>query len=416
MLDISRGLEVLLSPVSRELFLGEYWDVKPLLIERNTPGFYDGLFSTQELDQLISFSEISFPKIRAVQKDKSDQSLELMRNTFYPDGGLVAQINTAYKLYSEGCTLIMERLEWRSPVVRMLCRLLEADLNHRVGMNAYATPRGSQGFNVHFDDHDVLILQVEGAKHWEIYTPDYALPMDHSPPHKVLSDPERQKPYMSIELAAGDLLYLPRGWSHAARAADCASLHLTVGIHVFRWADLLQEALAQVSGNDVRFRQALPPGFLDAGAPSEALQAHFEELLGALHSQAKVGVAQSEIARRFLLRSEPTTEGRLAELNTSSEITLDTELEKPMGMRCRVVENGQSCTIEFHGMQLKVPAKTASALQFVSQQEGVFKGRNVPGPLREAETLVVLRRLVKEGLLRRATSKASAAVGGGGDA
>jgi hypothetical protein len=212
------------------------------------------------------------------------------------------------------------------------------------------------------------------------------------------------------------LLYLPRGWSHAARAADCASLHLTVGIHVFRWADLLQEALAQVSGNDVRFRQALPPGFLDAGAPSEALQAHFEELLGALHSQAKVGVAQSEIARRFLLRSEPTTEGRLAELNTSSEITLDTELEKPMGMRCRVVENGQSCTIEFHGMQLKVPAKTASALQFVSQQEGVFKGRNVPGPLREAETLVVLRRLVKEGLLRRATSKASAAVGDGGDA
>jgi hypothetical protein len=145
------------------------------------------------------------------------------------------------------------------------------------------------------------------------------------------------------------------------------------------------------------------------------LQAQFDELLGALQSQSRVGVAQAEIARRFLLRGEPTTEGRLAEINASSEINLDTELEKPMGMSCRVIENGESCTIEFQGMQLKVPAKTAAALRFVSQQEGVFKGRNVPGPLRESETLVMLRRLVKEGLLRRATSRVLAAVGGGGN-
>jgi len=177
-LDISKGLDAILSPVPRELFLKEHWEEKPLLIQRNARCFYDGLFSGQDLDQLISYSEMGYPMLRAVQKGKPEQSLNFVRDPFSPDKPLTAQIRAAYKLYADGYTIVVNGLEWRSQPVRQLCRFLEAELSHPVGVNAYATPRESQGFSVHFDDHDVLILQIEGTKHWEIYPPDSLLPLE----------------------------------------------------------------------------------------------------------------------------------------------------------------------------------------------------------------------------------------------
>ena len=402
MLDVSRGLDTLLSPVSRDLFLKEYWEEKPLLIQRHARSFYDGLFSAHDLDQLISFSEMGFPMVRAVQKGKAEQSLNFVRDPFSPDKPLIAQIKAAYKLYAEGYTLIVNGLEWRSPPVRQLCRFLEAELNHPVGVNAYATPQGAQGFSPHFDDHDVLILQIEGIKHWVVYPPDCPLPLEEkSSGFKPLSDAQLPQPFLTAALEAGDLLYLPRGWTHAAHASESASLHLTVGIFVYRWADLVQQALRNVCDKDIRFRRALPPGFLHDGLNAESLRAHLEQLLDALKTQSDADAARAGIARQLLKRGEPTTEGRLAEINASTEIDIETELEKPAAMRGMVIAHGAFCTFHFHGTELRLPGKTVQALTFISKQGGAFTGRQVPGPLRESEVLVLLRRLIREGFLQR---------------
>ena len=68
---------------------------------------------------------------------------------------------------------------------------------------------------------------------------------------------------------------------------------------------------------------------------------------------------------------------------------------------CRVAEGGDSCTIYFQGNHVTGPAKIVEALLFISDHEGPFKGSEIPGPLTENEVLVLLRRLVHEGLLRR---------------
>ncbi len=392
----------MLSPVSRDLFLKEYWEEKPLLIQRHTPCFYACLFSSPDVDQIISYSEMGFPMIRAVQKGKTEQSLNFVRDPFSPDKPLIAQIKAAYKLYSEGYTLIVNGLEWRSQAVRRLCRFLEAELSHPVGVNAYATPKGSQGFSVHFDDHDVLILQIEGSKHWDIYPPDSLLPLEEkSSGFKPTPDSQLPQPFLTTALEAGDLLYLPRGWFHSARASDDASLHLTVGIFVYRWADFIQHTLRDVTEKDIRFRRALPPGFLNEGAPSESLRAQMEELLGALQSGADAGATRAAMARLLLKRGEPATGSRLGEINAASQIEIDTELEKPAALRGMLMAAGAFCTFHFHGTELRLPAKTAQALKFLSEQEGPFTGRQVPGPLRESEVLVLLRRLIREGFLRR---------------
>ena len=51
------------------------------------------------------------------------------------------------------------------------------------------------------------------------------------------------KPFMEIVMEEGDMLYIPRGWPHAARNADgggggSASTHLTVGVHSYVYETL----------------------------------------------------------------------------------------------------------------------------------------------------------------------------------
>ena len=39
---------------------------------------------------------------------------------------------------------------------------------------------------------------------------------------------------------------------------DRFSLHLTIGVRVYRWADLLDQALIDITRQDARFRESLP--------------------------------------------------------------------------------------------------------------------------------------------------------------
>ena len=63
-------------------------------------------------------------------------------------------------------------------------------------------------------------------------------------------------------LKPGDLLSVPRGHVHDAYTSDSYSLHLTVGINVYRWADLIQHAVTCASRREPRFRRAIPGGAL----------------------------------------------------------------------------------------------------------------------------------------------------------
>jgi ribosomal protein L16 Arg81 hydroxylase len=63
-----------------------------------------------------------------------------------------------------------------------------------------------------------------------------------------------------VDLDAGDLLYLPRGFIHSTTTSRTSSLHVTLGVTVLTWVELLGEWL-QTSKNYPRYRRALEPGF-----------------------------------------------------------------------------------------------------------------------------------------------------------
>lgn len=128
----------------------------------------------------------------------------------------------------KGATAIIQRMEDFIPAVAALADEIRALTCERVQINGYYSPGGASGFQQHFDTHDVLAIQVGGHKAWTLSGICYPDPLEsddytqHQPPDNCAK---------SITLMAGDMLYIPRGYWHSAKADAGPSLHLTIGIY-----------------------------------------------------------------------------------------------------------------------------------------------------------------------------------------
>jgi len=113
-----------------------------------------------------------------------------------------------------------------------LVAALEARLGCLVGANSYLTPAASQGLAPHWDDVEVFVLQIEGAKAWKVWSWEGSrnggengknkqhgrgAPLASSPSGD-LDERSLGQPALEVVLRPGDVLYLPRGTVHAASA------------------------------------------------------------------------------------------------------------------------------------------------------------------------------------------------------
>jgi ribosomal protein L16 Arg81 hydroxylase len=123
-----------------------------------------------------------------------------------------------------GATLVLRNTEhWHRPT-RALTERLQAELGRRVEAFYFVTPPGGQGLDVHRDDADVLLLQVAGRKRWRVHggPPDSSwAPGEVAEPGPVL---------LEETLGEGEVLYLPRGFAHAAVGDQGLSAHLSLTV------------------------------------------------------------------------------------------------------------------------------------------------------------------------------------------
>ena len=268
----------------------------------------------------------------------------------------------------------------------VFCRQLEEALGHGAQANAYWTPRGSQGFAVHHDTHDVLVLQVAGEKRWLLYDPVLELPLKHQRWSAELGDPG--EPTEELVLRAGDTLYLPRGWPHQAETSDTDSLHLTVGIDAYTWLDAVRAALADCE-DELPFRRGIDGG---TDAPGELL-----ELL-----RARLGAEDVERRRRrrFLERRRPIREDGLSQLRALARLDVETPVERRPTVIADVEEDADALTLVFEGKELRLPQHARAELLALVDAEEPLTAAELPGELDDAGRLVLVRRLVREGFLR----------------
>ena len=335
-----------------------------------------GLLSLDDVDRLLTSSAIRTPAVRLAR-----DGAVLPASRFTRSASLAGQPMTGLldprkvlDLFEQGASVVLQGLQRYWPPLTDLCAELEAELGHPCQANAYLTPPGSQGFDVHSDSHDVFVFQTHGTKLWEVH-----------------EDGERRE----VLLEPGLSMYLPTGTPHAARAQDAASLHVTIGMNQLTWRDLVDRVVrAELEGGD----DHLPAGYPDdPELLADGLATRLERLARALGSVDVEAVAAQQV-RRFSTGRPSRLRGGLRDRLVLDAVADDTPLRRRPGHRMRLAaaDDGR-VDLLLGDRTVTFPGWVRPALETLRDLPAL-----VPADLTglDPQSRVVLcRRLVREGLL-----------------
>jgi hypothetical protein len=186
----------------------------------------------------------------------------------------MARMDELGRLMMAGCTIVLDTLDSFDPALEVACQALQWWSRELVQANTYLTTGDAAGFNLHWDDHDVIIVQLSGAKSWEVRGPSRMAPMFRDA--HVNNEPADTIEWAGT-LRAGDVIHIPRGYWHRATRADHGaghSLHATFGFVQRTGVDWLTW-VADRSRESETFRRDLDR----SGRPDDRLAAMVPELM-----------------------------------------------------------------------------------------------------------------------------------------
>lgn len=383
----------LISPIRIEDFAAGQWERKHIVLHRDDPDHYADLLTLADMDSLLATSRVRQSDLRIVRDGKETPIAELVGEDA---SGYAHAVESVYAEYRKGATVNLLFLEQQWSPLSRLCHSLSEVLNAMFHVNVYLTPAGTRGLSEHYDTHDVFVAQVYGSKRWRLYSSPMRLPLKtqrYARPEEGVGEP-----IADFTLRPGDLLYMPRGTVHEAVSNETASLHLTIGVSPMLWGDVFRRAVEHTTGDDIRFREALPIGFAQDDAALARAVATAGELLDRLRDSMRPDDLVAAARSRALLTKRPSLAGHLLDLEALSTVELDTKVERRPETVWRVVEGDGQIGVEFHGKKVHFPAHVAEQVRYVADT-ALFTARDIPGSLDESGRLVLVRTLLREGFV-----------------
>jgi lysine-specific demethylase/histidyl-hydroxylase NO66 len=380
--------------VAPEVFAAQHWSRAPLLSRaKELPQPFDDLLSLADVDELVADRALRTPFFRTVREGGG---LPVPTRNLSAGGRRIADAVDPEALaaqYAQGATLVLNAVHRMHPPVARFCRELAAQLGHATQCNTYLTPGGQhQGFDFHHDTHDVFVLQVSGRKRWIVHEPVLTLPLPSQACAGAHLVPDGAEPLLDVELEAGDALYLPRGYVHAALTTDVDSVHLTVGVLSTTWYDVLTD-VAGLAASSQSFREALPvqPAASFADSVPDFLR-RAAVWLEALPPEEVAEVVGRRLARA--VPAEPVT--LLATAAAVRDLAPTTPLRPRAGLAVAVQVDGASVVLVAPGRTVSLPAFTEPALRRLLESPST--PADLPG-LDEESALVLCRRMLREGIV-----------------
>ena len=266
------SVERLLSPLHTDKFIDAYYDRNFLIIDDRAPDFYSTLASSLDIDSLLQVGELTHDDVRLIDNDDV-----IPYHEYTITNKQEIDIARVRRHFDNGVSMVIKSMDKRIPSLARLCADLAYTFDAKTWANVYITPPGSRALKVHYDTHNVFILQLSGKKHWELYSQYIIAPM----PYQIEQITEQVLPDMAASkiLAPGDLLFLPRGFSHRAQAASQTSLHITVAVEPKTWADVITRVIREAALKELELRK-IPP--IHPRSLEMALKSMWPTLMGIL--------------------------------------------------------------------------------------------------------------------------------------
>lgn len=265
--------ETILSGIGRDVFDEEYRERRHLVVRSvlDTRGAED-LFGPSKFDAYVAENNLAHPGVEIIADGSTSPP---------PVRYGVSKVNAldVFDALQDGKSVRLRNVCNHNKNVAEACIALSHSFKESVLANVYVTPSNQQGFNPHYDDHDVWILQTSGSKSWRIYEGyenQVALPFrgnlfeaDIQSAGEILDE---------FDLHVGDMLYIPRGIMHSAGCSETTSIHITFGFTPVTVFDVLQQSLLSLRETSEYMRRAIPfEVFEEEGARDEFFSELFEE-------------------------------------------------------------------------------------------------------------------------------------------
>ena len=380
----------LIDPLPTAQFERDYYEQRLLHVRRPASAYYADLLAVTDLDVVLGTHAARHPDIRLVRGDG-----DVSPGDYTNDAGRVQPLEVA-RHFDDGATVVFNQLHTRVAALARLCVALGRRFSSRVQTNVYLTPPDAQGFAPHWDTHDVFVLQISGTKRWSIYDTKVRLPLRGqrfeagTPPGDVSDE---------FELGPGSAVYLPRGLMHSARSTGQASLHITLGLTAFTWAEFLIESVTAAALEEESLRRNLPPGFAREGLPAAERARLFGEKLALVQSRFDPEVVWRRFTGEVLASDVPLFTDLFSQRLRADGLTPSSRVRRRAGLLTEAVTVGEICLLRFCGRELRLPAGAWPALRFAATADE-FAVQDLPDCLDAEGKLTLVTRLIREGVLQ----------------
>jgi hypothetical protein len=264
----------LLAPVSLPEFLEGFRGRKRLHISTSDPTRAETLLSWDDVDRLLS--NHWFRENVGIWRD----GVLVPRQFYTSNEGKELKVCALHDLLAQGVSIVVDGVHRSIAQIRQLATAVEREMGIRTQVNAYLSFSRGGAFKPHWDIHDVLAVQVHGRKRWRFWkmVVPHPIEMANRVPFDLGSAAEAE-----IELAPGDVLFIPRGELHAAAISSGCSVHLTIGLRSETGINFLN-SICREAAQDPLLRMNLPRNLSDehSDAHEAALKLRLHQLIDAM--------------------------------------------------------------------------------------------------------------------------------------
>lgn len=233
-------LQFMLDPIAPEEFLTKYYGKCALHIPGD-PNKFRNLFSWNSLNEVLNSSPQPHPAVKMSHNGKQ----------FKPKDAIALT-----KATQNGATLIVENIDRYNLALGDFLNRFSEEINEQTRFNLYSSYPNNQGYKIHYDTQDFLILQIFGYKEWWIFPETIPSVLFEQKTHGVVPPP-KDSLYLNCKLGPGDVLYVPQGHWHYAMARGEPSMHLTLAMFIKTGIDFMQWLADELTDYE-EFRKDLP--------------------------------------------------------------------------------------------------------------------------------------------------------------
>ena len=213
------------APVAPRDFFSKYWTREAVLL-RAAGRDFDRYFGWDALNSVLNIPDLGTSIVKVA---RGDRPAPLDEYTTTVDGRTIVNPRSVLALFDDGASFGITGADLYWAPLRAVADGIYDALLESPNLNVYCSPPNIQGFHCHFDQHEVFVLQIEGAKHWRVFKPTTEWPVTSWRMEDAAAVLETT-PYLDVTLQKGDVLYVPRGHWHYAVAQDSISVHVTAGV------------------------------------------------------------------------------------------------------------------------------------------------------------------------------------------